>query len=97
MQRHLCRFAVLSGPFVRGVWPVHASSFEGHHGYADLLYSFTRQHLLLRDGTVRETKDFLSSKTLYVMVVYVFYAPALGVTTVMQVQAPSLSTPLALP
>ena len=57
----------------------------GQSVYADLLYSLTDHDFLFRDGEIKRTEDFFDSGTRKAGVVFLFYTPAAGVTTVLRI------------
>jgi len=63
------------------------SKFQGQPVYADLLYSLANNPFVFRDGEIRRTVDFIDQGTKRAVMVFLFFSPSVGVTSVLQVSA----------
>jgi hypothetical protein len=66
---------------------VELSEFQGVSGFAELLYSLTENSKLFRDNDLKRTEDFIDGMTKSVALLFVFFTPQYGVTTVMTITA----------
>lgn len=55
---------------------------RGNRGYPELLYSITDNPFLWRNGRLTDTVDFVDVLTENVEVVFVFFTPTFGITSV---------------
>jgi hypothetical protein len=62
------------------------TKFNKQTGYADFLSSITDNKFVFRDG-LQHTDGFITSATMEVQVVYVFFTPSTGVVTVLTIAA----------
>jgi len=77
---------VLSCPGKRqeeGMFFGQAPEDFGAIGYSDLLYSVTDNGFLWRNGELVQTAEFISSNTGTVDIIFVFYTPKYGITSVL--------------
>uniref|UniRef100_A0A7S0VMJ9 Polycystin cation channel PKD1/PKD2 domain-containing protein n=1 Tax=Hemiselmis tepida TaxID=464990 RepID=A0A7S0VMJ9_9CRYP len=69
-----------------GVFGLVPQEFSGT-GYADFLFTITDTEIVFREGELLATSDFFDSHTQTIKVIFVFYTPDYGMTTVLTVEA----------